>query len=100
MEVQLGNRHKYLCLKTSIFKITNKSKKHSDLLLSITVLKLCSQTEAWAGNICHFIAMQTTGSINQKGSACKQEHGREGQRSPPPHMTQHPWWELRAQLIS
>lgn len=73
MEVQLGNSHKYLCLKVNIFKITNKSKKYSDLLLSITVLILCSQTEAWAENIWHFIAMQSTGSINYKGSAYKQE---------------------------
>lgn len=62
--VQVGNWHKYLYLKVGIFKTINKSTKYSDLLLSIIVFMLCSQTEAWAGNIWQFIAMQTTGSIN------------------------------------
>jgi hypothetical protein len=56
-----------------IFKNTKKSKKYSDLLLSITVLMFCSQTEAWAGTIWHFIRMQTTGIINWRSSAYKQE---------------------------
>lgn len=85
MEVECGKRHKYLCFKTGIFKSTNKSKKYSDLLLSITVLQLCSQTEAWAGNIWHFIAMQTTGSINQKGNAYKQEQRQRRGRGVLPH---------------